>query len=80
MGQPEAPPDFTPLFGRSQQLAELEQLAAELSSGARAPSPLQGAGAEQPAPAEAAHRQAAMTLLEPLGELKKRMEGCAAIV
>ena len=73
-----APLEFAPLFGRSQQLAELEQLAAELSVGAGSGGSV-GNGA--PADAPDSHRaQAATTLLEPLGDLKRRMAGLEALL
>ena len=71
----DASPDFTPLFGRSQQLAELEQLAAGLSNGEVRPSDAVGDGEET-----AQQLQAASTLLGPLGDLRKKMEGLEALL
>jgi hypothetical protein len=84
-GSGEAAADFGLLAGRSQQLAELEQLAAELSSpkevgfdggGGRGAA----AGAAASSSVQEHHREAATALLEPLGDLKKRMEGLEALL
>ena len=70
--------DFSLLVGRSQQLAELEDLAAELSrtSPDSAAKALEE-GASQPS---GARRQAAGKLVGPLGDLKRRMEGLEALL
>jgi hypothetical protein len=91
MGAPAAtPPDLSVFSGRSKQLAELEQLAAELSSASPARPPQTGAsdpptgtctpGTTTTGAAAEQHKQAAATLLEPLGELKRRMEGLEALL
>lgn len=69
-------PDFSVLSGRSLQLAELEGLAAELAAG----SP-RGAATDAVATDEGAkHQVAAATLVGPLGDLKRRMEGLEALL
>ena len=85
---PEPLPDFTPLLGRSQQLAELEQLATTLSNGTgggrAAPTDDDRAFMEtvdaMDADAAEHRKQAATMLREPLGELKRRMEGLEALL
>ena len=82
----DAPPAFEQLFGRSQQLAELEQLAAELSSPKPVPASSSSNGAKHGGGVDGSgavgehHREAAAALVEPLGELKRRMEGLEALL
>ena len=82
----DAPPAFEQLFGRSQQLAELEQLAAELSSPKPVPARSSSNGAKHGGGVDGSgavgehHREAAAALVEPLGELKRRMEGLEALL
>ena len=80
--------DFGLFAGRSQQLAELESLAAQLSSptsaGVRSNGAAGGAAGDGAAGdgggATEQHRAAAAALHEPLGELKRRMEGLEAML